>query len=348
MKLWTGQAISELGSGLTGTALQLIAALSLGATPLQMGVLAALSAVPVLGLALFAGVWIDRLRRRPVMIAADLGRAALLLSIPVATALGVMRLSHLFVIMPMVSVLSVFFDTAYQSFLPTLVARDQLMEANSKLGAARAGAEIMAPGLGGLLVQAIGGPSTMLLDALSFLSSAVLVGLMRTPEAPPALSREQERLGLAIREGLRALLERPLFRTFAVSTLVSSFFGNFFAGLYTLYVVRVLGFGPVVLGVAVGCGGLGSLAGALLAARLTRRFGGGPVAAYAAAVCGLSGLFIPLAGGPPAGGGSSADGNPVRGRRCWHRIRHCSLEPAAGRDASPRDGPRECGDEFAG
>src|SRR5262249_35867887 len=126
MKLWVGQTISEVGSKVTREAVPLTAVLFLGASSLQMGLLAAVSSVPVLLLGLVAGVWADRVRRRPLMIAADLGRAVLLLSVPLAAALGMLRIGQLFVVLPLVGILSVFFDTAYQSFVPSVVRRDQI------------------------------------------------------------------------------------------------------------------------------------------------------------------------------------------------------------------------------
>src|SRR5262249_32969274 len=153
MKLWTGQTVSKFGSTITREALPLTALLVRGATPLQMGLLAASAAAPVLVLGLVAGIWTDRLRRRPVMIAADLARAVLLLSIPLAALLGTLRLEQLFVVGALVGILTVFFDVAYQSFVPTLVGRDELLQANAKLGVSGSLAEVTAPGAAGVLVQ---------------------------------------------------------------------------------------------------------------------------------------------------------------------------------------------------
>lgn len=298
MKLWVGQTISEVGSTVTREALPLTAALALGATPLQMGALAAAGAAPVLLVGLMAGVWVDRLRRRPLMVAADLGRAALLVSIPLAAALNVLTMTQLFVTLPLVGVLTMLFDTAYQAFVPSLLRHDQLMEANTKLGLSGAAAEVSAPGLAGVLVQAISGPGAVLLDALSFLCSAILVARIQSPEQAPARA---QRLGL-LREaadGLRAVRGAPLLRAFAGSATVSSFFGNFFAALYTLYAIRVLGMGPALLGLTVACGGVGDFAGAVVVGPLSRRFGVGPTLLGAAVLGSLVGLLTPLASGPP-------------------------------------------------
>src|SRR5215217_1333572 len=173
MRLWAGQTVSQLGSTITREALPYTAILALGASPLQMGLLGAAGAAPLLLLGLFAGVWIDRLRRRPLMIAADLGRALLLLSIPVAYLLGVLHIEQLYLIAALAGILTMFFNVAYHSLLPALVEREQLVEGNSKLGLSESLAEIAGPPLGGALVQLISGPITLLLDAFSFVVSAL-------------------------------------------------------------------------------------------------------------------------------------------------------------------------------
>ena len=197
LRLWTGQTISKFGSGITGNALPLAAVLALGAGPAEMGLLAAASAVPVVGLGLVAGAWVDRLRRRPVMIWADAGRALLLASIPAAAALGRLRIEHLFLVAALVGVLTIFFDVAYQSFVPDLVGRRRVLEANSRLASSDAVAEIATPGLTGVLVELITAPMAIALDALSFVGSALFVGAIRTPERPPAARHEPARGGVA-------------------------------------------------------------------------------------------------------------------------------------------------------
>ena len=234
------------------------------------------------------------------MIVADLGRAVLLLSIPLVAVLGHLTLAQLFLVLPAVGVLSVFFDAAYQSFVPGLVNREDLVEANNKLGMGEAAAEITAPGLAGVLVQTIGGPAAVLLDALSFLWSAALVGLIRTSETAPPAPSERRSMGREIVAGLRAIRDDRLLLAFAGSSTVHSFFGNFFGGLYTLYALRVLGLGPAVLGLCVACGGAGNLAGALVVGPVTRRLGAGRTVLWATTFGGVVSLLIPLAGGPPA------------------------------------------------
>jgi MFS family permease len=298
LKLWTGQTISVFGSGITGNALPLAALLTLGASSLQMGLLSAAGSAPVLLVGLVAGVWVDRLRRRPLLIAADLGRALLLGSIPVAALLGQLRLEHLFVVAPLAGVLTVIFDVAYQSFVPSLVRREQIVEANSKLSVSGSLAEITTPGLAGTLVQVVSAPLVILIDAVSFVVSAAFLGAIRTPEPPLAPAAQRQGLGHEIGEGLRFVLRDPVLRAFAGQAATQGFFGSFIGALYALYAIRELGIGPALMGLSIGLGGLSNLVGALLVERVTRRFGIGPTLLGAQVVIGLSTLLIPLAAGP--------------------------------------------------
>src|SRR5919204_6968169 len=205
VKLWTGQTISRLGSEISQLAIPLAAALVLHASPAQMGLLGAFEFAPFLLLSLFAGVWVDRVHRRPVLIVADVGRAIFLGSIPVAAILGVLRIEQLYVVGLLTGVLTVFFDVAYQAYLPVLVSREHLVEGNSKLEVSRSVAQIAGPGLAGGLVQAITAPMAILLDAVSFLVSALSLGLIRTPEPVPVRDGRR-RVRAEIGEGLRVVL----------------------------------------------------------------------------------------------------------------------------------------------
>ncbi|HEX9370340.1 MAG TPA: MFS transporter, partial [Roseiflexaceae bacterium] len=218
MRLWSGQAVSKLGSTITREALPYTAILALGASPAQMGLLGAAGAAPLLLIGLLAGVWVDRLRRRPIMIAADVGRALLLLSIPLAYLLGALRIEQLYLVAALAGVLTVFFDVAYQSFLPTLVEREQIAKGNGKLAVSDSIAEIAGPPLGGTLVQLISGPATALLDALSFLFSACALARIRAVEPPPAPPAERQRAGRDLADGLRAIRADPLLHAMAAGS----------------------------------------------------------------------------------------------------------------------------------
>src|SRR5215212_7981402 len=194
MRLWAGQTVSQFGSTITREALPYTAILVLGASPWQMGLLGAAGAAPLLLLGLFAGVWVDRVRRRPLMIAADIGRALLLLSVPIAYLLGSMRIEQLYVVAALTGVLTVFFNVAYQSALPGLVRREHLLDGTSKLGLSESVAEIGGPPLGGALVQLISGPITLLLDALSFVFSAFMLRRIQAAEPPPRPAEHHEHI----------------------------------------------------------------------------------------------------------------------------------------------------------
>jgi MFS family permease len=297
MRLWAGQTVSQLGSTMTREALPYTAILALHATPVQMGLLGAAGSAPLLLFGLLAGVWVDRLRRRPIMIAADLGRALLLLSVPLAYLLGWLRIEQLYLVAALVGVLSLFFDVAYRALLPGLVQRDHLMEGNSKLGMSESIAEIGGPPLGGALVQLISGPITILLDALSFLFSAFMLRRICAEEPPPAPVERQERIWHDLATGLRAIWADPSLRAMAGSSVIRSFFGWFFGAIYGLYAIEVLGMGTAILGITVACGGIGAFAGALLVPSVTRRFGVGATIVGALLIGSSTSLLIWLAGG---------------------------------------------------
>jgi MFS family permease len=303
LKLWVGQTVSKLGSGISGSALPLTALLVLGAGPTAMGLLSAASIVPVVCLGLVAGVWVDRLRRRPVMIGADLGRALLLATIPAAALTGRLGMGQLFVVAAGAGALTVFFDVAYQSFVPDLVGRRRVLEANSKLAASEAVAEITTPGLAGVLVATITAPMAVLLDALSFLGSALSVALVRTPERAPAPPGSPGRdVGREIAAGLRVVAGSPFLRAIALYAAVEAFFGSFIGTLYALYALRELGLGPVLLGITIGVGGASNLLGTFLVEPVTRRFGPGRTMLGAVGVGTLAVFLIPLAGLAAASG----------------------------------------------
>ncbi|MDQ2997500.1 MAG: MFS transporter [Chloroflexota bacterium] len=297
MRLWAGQTVSQFGSTVTREALPYTAILVLGASPLQMGLLGAAGAAPLLLLGLFAGVWVDRVRRRPLMIAADIGRALLLLSVPVAYLLGWMRIEQLYVVAAMTGVLTMFFDVAYQSSLPGLVQREHLLEGNSKLGLSDSVAEIGGPPLGGALVQLISGPITLLIDALSFVFSAWMLRRIRAEEPPPTPPAQHEHVWRDLSTGLRAIWADPLLRAMAGTSAIHNFFGWFFGAIYGLYAIHVIGLSTATLGITVAFGGIGALLGALLVRPATRRFGLGPIIVAGLLISSCSSLLIWLAGG---------------------------------------------------
>ncbi|GIV95869.1 MAG: hypothetical protein KatS3mg057_0526 [Herpetosiphonaceae bacterium] len=214
LKLWSGQTISLFGSEISELALPLTAVLVLQATPIQMGLLGVARFVPFLLVTLLAGVWIDRRRRRPILIAADAGRGVLVALVPLLAIAGMLRIEHLYIVAFMVGVLSVFFELAYQAFLPSLVEREQVIEGNSKLQASASATAVGGPGLAGLLIEIVSAPVALLIDAFSFLISAVSLSLIRKPEPEPLARRPGESLLRQIGEGLRVVFGNPYLRAF--------------------------------------------------------------------------------------------------------------------------------------
>jgi MFS family permease len=305
LKLWSGQTISVFGSLIGRTALPFTAVLVLNATPFQMALLSAADLVSGLLVGLLAGVWVDRLRRRPVLIAADLGRAVLLGTIPAAALLGVLHVEQLYVIAFLVGVLTMFFDVAYHSYLPSLVRREELVEGNSKLTASASVAEVGGFGLSGWLVQWFTAPIAVLIDAVSFLFSALFVGLIRTPERnaarlsfeTPTPAGERQNVWQEMAEGAVAVARDPVLRALAGSAMILALFGPMIGTLILLFTTRELGLRPGIQGMIFAVGGVTSLLGALATGRVTRRLGVGRAMVYGLLLSSLGTFCIPLAHG---------------------------------------------------
>jgi len=218
MKLWVGQAVSIFGTEVTSLALPLTAVLLLKATPLQMGLLGAVGLAPYVLFSLVAGVWVDRLRRRPLLIAADLGRAVLLASIPVSALPGLLTMGQLYIVGFLVGALNLVFGLAYQSFLSAVVGRDRLVEGNGKLAMSASTGQVAGPGLGGALVQLLTAPVAILVDAISYLVSAAFIALVRASEPPPRPRIARGSLRAEIGEGFRTVARQPVLRALTASS----------------------------------------------------------------------------------------------------------------------------------
>ncbi|HEX5166408.1 MAG TPA: MFS transporter [Thermomicrobiales bacterium] len=297
-RLWASETISQTGTRVSMLALPLVAALVLDASPLQMGILAGLVNLPALVVGLFAGVFVDRWRRRWVLVVADLGRALLLGLVPVAWALDLLRIELLFAVTLLTGTFSVFYAVAYRSYLPELVPREQLVEGNSKLEISRSAAEIGGPGLAGVLVQLIGAPLAVITDAISFLASAALIGSIRSTERDREPVERRAGLLREAAEGLRLVLGDQLLRSIAGAAATATIFSTMLEAVFILYLTRALDLRPVTIGIVFAAGSVGFLVGALLPERLTRRFGLGPTLAASLALVGLGDLLISLATGP--------------------------------------------------
>ena len=299
VKLWAGHTISRFGSEISQLAIPLTAALVLDASAFQMGLLGTFEFAPFLLLSLFAGVWVDRLRRKPILIVADIGRAVLLGSIPLAAVLGVLRIEQLYAVGLLTGVLTVFFDVAYQAYLPVLVSREHLVEGNSKLEVSRSVAQIVGPGVAGALVQLVTAPIAVAVDALSFVASAIFLFFIHTPEpAPVRQAGKDGSVWSELREGLAVVVGNPLLRSIAACTATSNLFGNAIQAIFVLYVTRELGLQPAVIGLIFAVSGPGALLGAVTAGRLAKHFGLGATIMGSIALSEVVNLLIPLAAGP--------------------------------------------------
>jgi MFS family permease len=298
--LWSGQSISQIGSAVTVWALPLTAVFALRASVTQVGLLTAASSVPYVLAGLLAGAWVDRVRRRPLLVAADVGRAALLLSIPLAAMLGRLSIGQLYVVAFANGLLRVLFDVAYTSFLPSVVAPNQLLEGNSKLEASGAVANIAGPGLAGVLVQLFTGPIALLGDALSYVASFVSLAFMYVHESPARSEREARAWLGEVWSGIGVVIRHPLLRALAIGNGLFGFFDTMLIAIYVPYLVRSLAVPSAGIGIIFTVAGLGGLLGAGAAERIARRAGIGRTILGGMLVAGLAEVLIALAQGPIA------------------------------------------------
>jgi MFS family permease len=298
VRVWAAASISIFGSLITRIALPLVAILTLNAGPIEVAILRSMDVAAALIVGLVAGAWVDRLRRRPVLIWADLGRAVLLGSIPLSFLLGTLALWQLLAVAGLAAVLTTFFDAADNAYLPTIVERERLVEANSALAASGSVAEFAGFGISGFLVQLVTGPITIVINAVTYLVSAVLLLSVRREEAPPPPASSREPVLDEIRHGLRLVRRDPVLRAFAGAQMLMSMLWGVFGATWFLFALDELGVTPAMVGVIAGVGGASSFIGAVVATRSTRRWGVGPVAIVAMLLAAVGNALIPLA---PAG-----------------------------------------------
>ena len=297
LKLWTGQSISEFGSQISQLAIPWLAAVALDATPFQFSLLGFLGFLPFILFALPAGVWVDRLRRKPILIIGDAARAALLALIPVLWALDALHMWHLLVIQFVVGVFTVLFDVAYQSYLPSLVDRDDLVDGNAKLQLTVSTALIAGPPLAGALIAAIKAPYAIVVDAASFVISTLFMIRIRKPEILPERTADapKPRMLPELKEGIAYVVRHPHLRAIAACTGTANFFGSIVFTVFLLYAVRVLDLSSFTVGFIFAMAGVGSISGALAASRVQGKIGVGPAIVMPAVLFSVASLAYPLA-----------------------------------------------------
>lgn len=300
VKLWSAQTISQFGDEVTGLALPLVAIITLGATPLEIGILGTFQFLPFILLTIPAGVWVDRMRRKPILIGADIGRALLLTSIPVAFIGGWLSIPQLYIVGFAVGCLEVFFDVAYQSYLPAVVERDQLTEGNAKLELSSSASSVIGPGVAGFLVELVRAPFAILFDALSYLGAVVMLLFIRRPEVPPTphdvSTGPRPSMRTEAIEGLRYVLGHRYLRNIAACTGTLNLFGNIGGVILLIYIINELGITAGTVGIIFAIANLGALLGALTAERLARWIGIGPTIVWSAFISAFA--LIPVAIAP--------------------------------------------------
>jgi MFS family permease len=296
MKLWTGQSISEFGSQISQLAIPLLALLELHATTFEFALLGVLGFMPFILFALPAGVWVDRLRRRPILIVGDASRAVLLALIPILWALDVLKIWQLFVITFVIGIFTVFFDVAYQSYLPALIERDDLVDGNSKIQLTVSVAQVAGPSTAGLLIGAVTAPYAILFDAVSFVfSSAFMISMRHRENLPARPTGGHPKMWPQVKEGLRWVVGHRWLRAIAACTATSNFFFSMFFAVLLVYVVRTLHFSAAEIGVMFAVGSCGSIVGALTANRIQKRVGVGPAIVFGSICFCATGLIYVLA-----------------------------------------------------
>jgi MFS family permease len=293
--LWSGQTVSEMGSAVTQLALPLTAVVVLGASTFQVGLLTAAATAAFALIALPAGALVDRRAKRRLMIWCDAARMLIIGSVPLAAAFGVLTMGQLYAVAITAGVCTVFFDVAYQSYLPVVVTREHLVDGNGKLGASQSFAQVVGPGLGGALVGLVGAAGAMAADAISYAVSVASLLAIRVREEAPSADDSRAGLRAEIAEGLSFVLRHPILRKIAACTGTANLFGSMGVALEIVFLIRVLRVRPAETGLLIAVASLGGVAGGVLSGRLARRIGSARIIWYSVLVLSLPELLVPLA-----------------------------------------------------
>lgn len=305
LKLWGAAATSAFGARIAREGLPMVAVITLGANPAQVGLLAALSRGPALLVGLFGGGPVDRSAKRPILIGADLLRAVILAAVPFAALTHSLNLWLVYACAAVVGAANALFEITHHAYLPSLVPKDQLVDGNAKLSTTDAVAEVGGPALAGGLIQMLTAPIAIWVNVATYLVSALFLGLIRTPEKRLEPQGPPEHFLSDARDGARAILAHHLVRPVALMEVGANLFGAFFSALYTLYALRTLGLSPALMGLTVALGGIGGVAGALLTPVLVRQVGIGRAFVGLGVTGALFNFAIPLAPANPIGGAAA-------------------------------------------
>jgi predicted MFS family arabinose efflux permease len=293
MRLWVAQGVSALGGRFTRTALPIVAISGLAAQPDQVGVLSALGFAPSILVGLFLGGWIDRRPKRSLLIAMDLLRAACVVAIPLAWASGVLTIWWLYAAAALAGAGTAVFQTADNAYLPALIPKQALVDGNTKLETTESLAEIAGPGLAGVVIQFLGWPVAMAIDAASYVWSALWLGRIANPGRPEQETAAPANAFSDIRQGLALCWVHPLVRPLLIAQSLQALFGGFFMTLYMVFALQVLKLGEAAVGIVIGMGGVGALLGVMALGPMRRALGDGGAILGGLALGQMASLLIP-------------------------------------------------------
>jgi MFS family permease len=293
--LLVGQTTSQLGSQVSGVAVPLLAVLTLHASPFQLGLVTASSTLAFALFGLPAGAWIDRWRRRGVLVTSDLARAVLLATIPLAALFGLLTIAQLVVVSLLVGTARVFFDVGYQSYIPTVIGKDRVLAGNSSMETVRASGQIVGPGIGGALVSLLGAATVVLVQSLTFAVSAASLLAIGTREPRTPAHPDRPRLHVQIAEGLRFVFGNPILRATAIASAASNFSFAVASAVTFIFMTRTLQLPPVAIGLIIAAGSVMAMVGAALTPRLARVVGSARIIWVSLAVTGPLTLAVVFA-----------------------------------------------------
>lgn len=298
MRLWAAQTISSTGARITREGLALASVLTIDARPYQIGILAALAMAPNVLVGLTAGGFVDRSRKRGIMIGSDIARAAVLMTVPIAAWFHLLAMNQLYVVALAMGTLSVLFDIADHAYLPHLIPRENLTEGNTKLSATEGLAEVGGPALAGVLIQTLTAPFAIAINAGTYLVSAIFLGAIREREDAHGDGRKRVTMLSDLRQGFNIFARSPLLRPLFVMATFAPLFSGTFSALYVIFAIRTLGLTPALMGMTVAVGGIGSLLGTAMSGPMVRALGVGRTILFGYLISAVSAFCVPLASGP--------------------------------------------------